>query len=286
MIPKLIIQTGLSPLPLLLQAAVGNVKLLHPDFEHRFYDDAMIDAFLAEHFPEYRAEYQSFPFRIQRYDFFRYLAVYQFGGFYLDTDMFLVRSLTPLLASQSVFSFEELAARRYFWKQFQMDWQIGNYAFAAKPRHPFLAAVIENCLRAKQMPEWVRPMMDGVPRLLRDDVYVLNTTGPGMLSRTLAENPQFGGSINILFPENVCDRASCHQFGEYGVHNMTGSWRPGSNVIGRVLVRTWSQWNLRRCLTQALSRGKSRSMASIGQRESREHSTTLSVSPLIDGARR
>src|SRR3954447_503640 len=96
MIPKLIIQTGPPQLPLLLQAATVNVKLLHPDFEHRFYDDAMIDVFLDTYFPEYRAEYRSFPFRIQRYDFFRYLAIYQFGGFYLDTDMFLIRSLVPL----------------------------------------------------------------------------------------------------------------------------------------------------------------------------------------------
>src|SRR6266545_2785676 len=151
MIPKLIIQTGPPTLPLLLQAAIVNVKLLHPDFEHRFYDDAMIDAFLAAHFPEYRAEYRSFPFRIQRYDFFRYLAIYQFGGFYLDVDMFLAQNISPLLVSKCIFPFEELAARRYFWKQFQMDWQVGNYAFGAEPGHPFLAAVIENCLRARRM---------------------------------------------------------------------------------------------------------------------------------------
>jgi hypothetical protein len=274
MIPKLIIQTGPAKLPLLLQAAVATVKLLHPDFEYRFYDDEMIDTFLTNHFPEYRAEYRSFPFRIQRYDLFRYLAVYQFGGFYLDTDMFLARNLTPLLASRCVFPFEELAARRYFWKQFRMDWQIGNYAFGAEPGHPFLAAVIENCLRAKRMPTWVRPMMEGVPRILRDDVYVLNTTGPGMLSRTLAENPQFADSMSILFPDDVCNHSCWHQFGEYGVHNMAGSWRPGSNVIGRVLIRLWTQWNLRHILAEGRARGKTRTMGAIRQAEAHECSAT------------
>src|SRR6266496_933559 len=100
MIPRLIIQTGPPTLPLLLQSAVVNVKLLHPEFEYRFYDDAMINAFLAAYFPEYKKEYLSFPFRIQRYDFFRYLAIYKFGGFYLDVDVFLARDLTPLLASK------------------------------------------------------------------------------------------------------------------------------------------------------------------------------------------
>jgi hypothetical protein len=267
MIPKLIIQTGQPKLPVLQQAAIVNVKLLHPEFAHRFYDDAMIEAFLTDYFPGYKAEYQSFPFRIQRYDFFRYLAVYQFGGFYLDTDVFLTRNLVPLLLSQCVFPFEELAVSRYFWKQFQMDWQIGNYAFGAEPAHPFLAAVIENCLRAKRDPAWVVPMMEGVPCLWRDNAYVLNTTGPGMLSRTLAENPQLRDHITVLFPDDVCNSTSWYQFGEYGVHNMAGSWRPGSNLVGRVLIRQWRAWNLRRVLAESQSRGKTRTLTSMRQVE-------------------
>lgn len=263
MIPKRIIQTGPATLPLLIQSAVVNVKLLHPEFEYRFYDDAMIEAFLAEHFPEYRADYLSFHFRIQRYDFFRYLAIYKFGGFYLDLDVFLTRDLTSLVSSKCIFPFEELVESRYFWKHFQMDWQIGNYAFGAEPGHPFLAAVIENCLRARRMPAWVKPMMRGILPTLRNDLYVLNTTGPGMVSRTLAENPQFAGSINILFPDDVCNCGSWHQFGDYGVHNMAGSWRPRSNVFERLLKRLWKSWNLHRILAEGRTRGKTRSVGSM-----------------------
>jgi hypothetical protein len=265
MIPKRIIQiwSGPEALPLFLQAAVVNVKLLHPDFDYCLYDDAMIDSFLDAYFPEYRPEYRSFPLRIQRYDFFRYLAIYHFGGFYLDTDIFLVRSLTPLLASQCVFPFEELASRRYLIKHFQMDWQIANYAFGAEPGHPFLAALIENCLRAKRMPEWVSPMMQGVPRMVRNNAYVINTTGPGMVSRTLAENPHLADSISILFPSDVCNTSSWHQFGEYGVHKMAGAWRPGTNVIRRILTRMWTQWNVRRILAEGRARGKTRTVPPI-----------------------
>jgi hypothetical protein len=155
-----------------------------------------------------------------------------------------------------------------------MDWQIGNYAFGAEPRHPFLAAVIENCLRAKRMPAWVRPMMKGVPRILRDDVYVLNTTGPGMLSRTLAENTHLANSISILFPNDVCNRGSWYQFGDYGVHSMVGSWRPGSSFLGHLLTRFWRSWNLRRTLAKGRARGNTRSVGSIRQAESRECSAT------------
>lgn len=265
MIPKIIIQTGPSNLPLLLQSAVSNVKLLHPDFDYCYFDDADIERFLAEFFPEYVEDYQSFPFRIQRYDFFRYLAVYQFGGFYLDTDVFLVRSLTPLLESSCVFSFEELAVRPYFWKHFQMDWQVGNYAFAAEKGHPFLAAVVENCLRAKRDPNWAKPMMEGVPRIVKDDVYVLNTTGPGLVSRTLAENPHLAERMNVLFPADVTETSGWHQFGDYGIHHMGGSWRKQSNVVKRVLVRAWSHWALQRAVDGARGRGKTRSLAELGK---------------------
>jgi inositol phosphorylceramide mannosyltransferase catalytic subunit len=265
MIPHLIIQTGPKNIPLLLQAAMVNVRILHPEFEYRFFDDAMIESFLEQHFPEYKSAYNSFRFRVQKYDFFRYLAVYHYGGFYLDLDVFLVRDLTPLLTSPCVFAFEELAEGQYFWNQFKMDWQIGNYAFGAEPGHSFLAAVIENCLRSQRQPDWVRPMMQGIPPSLRDDLYVLNTTGPGMLSRTLAENPELADSINVLFPPDVCNRESWHQFGTYGVHSMVGSWRPQSNFLSRCLTRLWGHWNQRRLLAEGRARGKTRRVRLVSE---------------------
>jgi hypothetical protein len=263
LIPSLIIQTGPRDLPLLLKSAVVSVKLLHPEFSYRFFDDAAIEAFLDEEFPEYRREYHSFQFRIQKYDFFRYLAVYRFGGFYLDLDVFLAQSLRPLLTSQCVFPFEELAEGRFLWDRFGMDWQIGNYAFGAAPGHPFLAAVIESCLRAKNDPGWVKPMMQGIPPTVRSDFYVLNTTGPGLVSRTFAENPQLAQDVNVLFPDDVCDRRSWHQFGAFGVHHMAGSWRPRPHFLSRRLTRLWEQWTLNRILADGRARGKTRVVRTV-----------------------
>lgn len=259
MIPQLIIQTGPPGLPLFLRAATVNVQLLHPGFTYRFFDDTMIEDFLSEHFPEYVADYHSFRFRIQKYDFFRYLAVYRLGGFYLDIDVFLAQAVTPLLDHGCVFAFEELSEAPYFWDAFQMDWQIGNYAFGAQAGHPFLAAVIENCLRAKRDPGWVKPMMKGIPSPLADDFYVLNTTGPGVVSRTFAENPALAARMHVLFPEDVCDRRHWHHFGRFGVHHMAGSWRRPAGIVGRLRTRFWGERNLRRILTAARSRGRTRS---------------------------
>lgn len=258
MIPARILQTGPPKVPLLLQAAMANVALLHPDFEIRFFDDTMIEVFFEENFPQYRSDYHSFRYRIQKYDFFRYLAVYRYGGFYLDLDIFLAQSLTPLLESACVFPFEELAESEYFWKNWGMDWQIGQYAFGSEAGHPFLAAIIENCLRAKRDPAFVSPMMRGIPGSMQQDFYILNTTGPGLVSRTFAENPSLVQDVRVLFPEDVCEPETWHQFGEYGVHHMAGSWRPRQNLISRYMTRLWERRTLKRMLAQGRARGKTR----------------------------
>ena len=150
--------------------------------------------------------------------------------------------------------------RSYFEQQFGMDWQIGNYAFGAQAGHPFLAAVIENCVRAKTDEAWHKPMMRGTPPSLRQDFYILNTTGPGMLSRTFAEHAPLAAEVHVLFPDDVCDRASWHQFGSFGVHHMAGSWRPKGNLLNRRMTRAWEQWTERRVITKGKLRGPKRSL--------------------------
>src|SRR5215207_8221047 len=164
MIPPRIIQTGptlcLSPLA---KAAATNLKLLHPDWEYRYFDDAEIRLFLRAEFPQHETIFDRFPRNIQRIDFFRYLAVYRLGGFYFDLDVFLSRSLDDLCLKQAVFTFEELSLNRHLREQHELDWEIGNYAFGAAPGDPFMAAAIENCVKAQQDPAWLTPMMRGIP---------------------------------------------------------------------------------------------------------------------------
>src|SRR4249919_2954957 len=107
-IPKRIIHIYCAPegqpdkLPLVCQASLASVKLLHPDFEFMLFNEERMNAFMEEEFPEYRQTISSFPLPIQRFDFFRYLAVYRLGGFYFDLDIFLARDLSPLLEEECV----------------------------------------------------------------------------------------------------------------------------------------------------------------------------------------
>src|SRR5712691_11320791 len=140
----------------------------------------------------------------------------------------------------------------------KMDWEIGNYAFGAAPGHPFLKAVIENCVKAQKDPSWVKPMMLGSPPLLRPEYVVLNTTGPGLISRTLAENAELARMVTILFPDDVCDLRNWNRFGDLGVHLMDGTWRTRSNFVHRRLAQYWELWKLHKCLKQSRRLGKTR----------------------------
>ena len=251
---------GESQLSLLHQAALANARALHPNFEHVLFGNAEMEEFVREEFPECRAAMASFSQRIQRADFFRYLAVYRLGGFYFDLDVLLARNISPLLDHTCVLSFEELTLNKFLRRSYGMDWEVANYAFGAAPQNAFIGALIENCLRFVREPAWGYQMMQGVPRAIWDVLLVPFTTGPGMVSRTLAENPHLAKDVTILFPEDVCDEGTWHQFGNFGIHLQQGAWRSRHSYLRRRLANLWESWMRRRLRRESCAKGKSRSL--------------------------
>jgi glycosyltransferase involved in cell wall biosynthesis len=258
-IPKRIIQTGKTvPQSLRTRAMVSNLRLLHPEYEYLFFDDAAVAKFLDEEFPQYRAVMDAFRFPIQRHDFFRYLAVYRYGGFYFDLDVLLASGLDGLLDSGCVFTFEGLTFSHFLRDHLHMDWEIGNFGFGASPGHPFLGAIIENVVRAQKDPAWVTPMLRGLPPLSKTEFYVLYTTGPGLVTRTFAENPDLAKTVTVMFPRDVCDFTQWNHFGDLGVHFMEGSWRLKSNVLVKRAALYWEAWQLERRIKESRKLGITR----------------------------
>jgi hypothetical protein len=126
-----------------------------------------------------------------------------------------------------------------------------------------LAAVIRNCVRAQQEAAWVAPMMVGTPPLSRSEFFVLNTTGPGLLSRTLIEHPSTARDVTVLFPRDVCDTRCWNAFGDMGIHLMNGSWRANKNFVVRRLAQYIEVAQMRTLLTQSRRLGRSRSVDSL-----------------------
>jgi hypothetical protein len=263
-IPKRIIHIYCAPegqpdkLPLVCQASLANVKLLHPDFEFMLFNEERMNAFMEAEFPEYRQTISSFPLPIQRFDFFRYLAVYRLGGFYFDLDIFLARDLSPLLEEECVFPFEELTWSQYLRDEHDMDWELANYGFGAAPGHPFLKAVISNCARAQKEPKWAAQMMRGIPQWFRNPFIPPMTTGPGMVSRTFAENADLRHDVTVLFPPDVRDERTWHRFGSFGVHLMQASWRKRDGLLRTRLARLWEIRRSRILKEASSSRGPQR----------------------------
>ena len=258
-IPKRIIQTGRHALqPLHLRAMMANIRLLNPGYEYLFFDEERVQAFIDQEFPQHRTVFDSFKYPIQRYDFFRYLAVYRHGGFYFDLDVMLATGLSNLLEFSCVFSFEGLTLSDYLRNHHKMDWQIGNYAFGATAGHPFLKAIIEDCVKAQRDPHWVKPMMRGFPPLFTSEYFVLNTTGPGLISRTLAENAEIAKTVTVLFPDDVCDLDNWNRFGDLGIHFLEGSWRTRSSYLVRRLAQRWEGLKMQRLLKQSRKLGRTR----------------------------
>jgi inositol phosphorylceramide mannosyltransferase catalytic subunit len=264
-----------ADLPLFAKASAANLRLLNPDFEYLFFDDPRIDQFVDAEFPQYRPVFDSFPVRIQRYDFFRYLAVYHFGGFYFDTDVFLASALENLIEFGCVFPFEQLSIHSFLREQYGMDWEVGNYAFGAAAGHPFLEAIIKNVVRAQRYPEWAEAMLKSIPRMFRSKYFVLDTTGPGLVSRTLAEYSGARDQVKVLFPEDVCDPNSWYRFGNYGVHLQSGSWRKPERLLYRVTHRHWESTTRKAVVNEGLKRGGKRSLEFKSSTAQRQESSRL-----------
>src|SRR5260370_11671723 len=237
-IPKRIIQTGKDfDQSLRNRAMISNIRLLNPDYEYLFFDDVQVKDFMVQEHPQHRAVFNAFQDPIQRYDFFRYLAIHRYGGFYFDLDVLLASDLSGLLEFGCVFPFEALTLSHFLRNHHKMDWEIGNYAFGAAPGHPFLEAIIDNCVRAQRDPNWVKPMMRGFPPLFTAEYVIFNTPCPGLIPRTLAANSHLPTTVTVLFPDDVCDTRNWNRFGDLGVHLMDVTWRTRRNLALRRLAR-------------------------------------------------
>ena len=245
-IPKRIVQIwgGTAELPAIAKASATNIRLLLPDFEYRLYDDEAIRDFLSTEPKEHQDAYDGFAAPIQRYDFLRYLLVYRLGGFYFDTDVLLIGTFNHLLDKPAVFPFDRLTWSETLRTKHGMDWELGNFAFGAEQGHRLLGLLIDNCLRARKDASWAVELIKDLPSALREDLRIIFTTGPGMVTRTLAENPHLLESTHVLFPEDVFAKSKCwSQFGHYGVHLGVGGWRPRYQRLRKWLVNTLAHRN-------------------------------------------
>jgi inositol phosphorylceramide mannosyltransferase catalytic subunit len=217
-IPKIIIQTWKSNVvPQRYMSLIESVKINNPDYNYLFFTDENIEDFFKMHYPSYYHTYLKLPVKIQKIDFFRYVAIYHYGGFYLDLDMNVLQPFDKLLKYSCVFPIDEYIdvrlCKHLRYKPYcdrGQTFLLGQYAFAAAPKHPFIKELIDKI--HSNINKYIKNVN------YESEDYIYKTTGPDFVTDIYMDYKD-KNSISIL------DVGRRQYFGNYAVHNFFGTWK-------------------------------------------------------------
>jgi mannosyltransferase OCH1-like enzyme len=217
-IPKIIIQTWKDiNIPEKYKKDIESINKYNPDFKYMFFTDEDIDYFIKKHYPEYYSTYLKLPIIIQKIDFFRYIAIYHYGGFYFDLDITGLAPIKELLHYDCIFPIDENISH----KRCELDrlkkycdkgqfFLLGQYAFGAKPKNNFIKKLID--IIHINVDNYIK----NVDRKSLD--YVYKSTGPDFVTDVYMDY-KHKDTVHILHYNKS------QYFGKYAKHNHYGTWK-------------------------------------------------------------
>lgn len=203
---------------------MNKMRQLNPGFQHLFFDANDVKQFFESNYPEYYDTYKRLPAFIQKLDFFRYLVVYHYGGFYFDMD---VEPKKPLDASitnhQAVFPIDEYGnmdscpGRMMEACKKGRPFLLGQYAFGATAKHPFLKFVVDKIRNNVDTYVKVAKQVENEDRE-HAHYFVYKTTGPDFVTDCYNRYDK---------PEQffILSNGQRQVFGSYAIHNYAGTWK-------------------------------------------------------------
>jgi mannosyltransferase OCH1-like enzyme len=208
-------------IPINLLNYIEKIIRTNPNCNYIFFDDNDIDEFMKSTTPEYYECFCNLSEKIQQIDFFRYVAIYYYGGIYLDLDIDIVCSFDDIDMNKCIFPIELKHQSDDFLTKYNLP-SLGNYAFYAPKRHPFIKMVIDNILNQRISDEIIEEAARNhgdTPR----DVRIYYTTGPILISQTYYDYTSINNDDSVVLIEPTPYMDNC--FGKYGFHKAHGSWR-------------------------------------------------------------
>lgn len=126
-------------------------KRHNPNYEYRFYNDTDIAAHVHKHHPELIPMFKRMT-PIMRADLFRYLILYDVGGYYADIDVECAQPIDKWLERTHnrfnvgiMVGFEIITGDRPDWHLwFARKFQMCQWMLVSEPRHPILARVVDH----------------------------------------------------------------------------------------------------------------------------------------------
>lgn len=158
-------------------------------------------------------------------DIARYEILRQFGGFYFDTDYECIQSLDPL-ADKSTF---------IICQQLKTSDGLGNSIIASVPHHIIIEELANNISKT----------------IFNDIMEIINTTGPGYVTRIITENISKLKNTDAILPydffypvpNNIEDIANEKDKyiskNSFAIHYWEKSWFPKKNIFFRLKIKIW-----------------------------------------------
>lgn len=187
-IPKIIHQVwgGDNPLPKHFVEFSGTWKEHHPEWKYEFWDDARIDKFVKEHYPQYYDMFNDFAYNMQRWDTVRYMMMDIYGGIYADFDSECFKPIDELIdGMECLFSLEPNESAKIN----KTEIQLATAIMGSAPGHPFMKDVIKNIFDNFKKVDFTN--------ITTKVMDVVRSTGPVMLTNSYDNYPH-REDINII----------------------------------------------------------------------------------------
>lgn len=226
MIPKIIHYCWISgePYPPLTEKCIESWKKHMPEYELRLWDMDKCRA-LNSDFINDAIELKKYAFAA---DVVRVVALYSEGGIYLDTDVFLKKSLEPIL-NDSFVSFMEvhpiMVKKKTVYKNYDGITKVKGISLqsavmAAEKGHPFLSELAEYYSDKR----FNKKTMNYFMKVIAPDIQASKLIKYGF--RYKDEQQKLNQGITI-YPSNLLNGNGSYDYPEsYGIHYCAGSWVP------------------------------------------------------------
>lgn len=223
-ISKIIIQTWKYDfIPKRFHKLVDEVKKLNPDYDYLFYSDDDIDEFLSSKYPHYYETYLKLPINIQKFDFFRYIVLYHYGGIYLDMDMFVMKNFDEILQEKCVIPIEQyvnIKNKRYNNISKKNEFLLGNYGMACERNNDFMKKLVDGI--HTNIDDIIK-RYERINNKLNKEIFVYETTGPDYVTYSYLDYPNKNEIQLLVNPYTF--NSDIHTFGGYARHLTFGSWK-------------------------------------------------------------
>lgn len=207
---------------LLHQLAPANKDNWHPIWHHChkswldtfrsadlvLWGDDEAEQLVKNHYPYFYNMYMAFPFHINRIDFVRFCILHRYGGVYADMDMFCYEDF-----------FNDLTNDCYVVESLMHRETVQNSLMASVPNHEFFAECMFKCKELFDSGNVVHDKSNITCRESND--YVLEVTGPRLLSEVYAANKQ---KVSVLPAELYNPNYLTFNSNIKTKHMLTGRW--------------------------------------------------------------